>query len=601
MTYTFKLARRLAVSRRLVVLIALALAAACSGDTTSPDPDPVASTAPVSLQVSPRSVTVEVGQRVQFRAHNRIGDRSDAGSTLIAWTATGGVIHTDGTFSSSVSGTFKVVGRGRGRKQSDTSTVVVVPPIVDLVRVEVTPGAVTLEPGAQRAFTATGYLSDSSTAPIGVNWSATGGAVDAGGVYTADSTAGAYRIIATNIAGTLADTAVVTIPAPPAPPSPPSATLAQVFVSPASLSLATGATGRFSVYGRDSNGDSVAVAVTFSATGGTITPDGLYTAGPNAGTFRVVATADSRADTSVVSLTKTLAGGTATGVFFGPYNLYGGGASGPSSWSTPLPGSDIYSMSMDFLAPAGVLERIASARERHLKLITTMTGGSHDRYKTNGVFDITKWTAVMDAYNTPTIKAAVAAAVADGTIIGNVVMDEPQNTSPDNSWGPAGTMTKSRVDQMCGYVKSIFPTLPAGVVHDHTVFQPDQNYAICDFIISQYRWAKTKGDIAAFRDGGLAWAKRSGVAIAFSLNILDGGIPTTVAGSCAYGVGTYGYNCRMSPTQVRDWGQALGTSACALTMWRYDSAFMSNPANVQAFKDVAATLAKAPARSCRRP
>jgi hypothetical protein len=35
-------------------------------------------------------------------------------------------------------------------------------------------------------------------------------------------------------------------------------------------------------------------------------------------------------------------------------------------------------------------------------------------------------------------------------------------------------------------------------------------------------------------------------------------------------------------------------------VWRYDATFMANLANQQAFRDVGARLATAPAKSCRR-
>jgi hypothetical protein len=56
----------------------------------------------------------------------------------------------------------------------------------------------------------------------------------------------------------------------------------------------------------------------------------------------------------------------------------------------------------------------------------------------------------------------------------------------------------------------------------------------------------------------------------------------------------------MTADQVREWGTVLGSAGCALTMWRYDPSFMAKPENQQAFKDVAAALAKAPATPCRR-
>ena len=56
-------------------------------------------------------------------------------------------------------------------------------------------------------------------------------------------------------------------------------------------------------------------------------------------------------------------------------------------------------------------------------------------------FDRAKWNAVMAKFNTATIKNAVAKAVADGTVIGATVMDEPytSGTGNKNTWGPPGT------------------------------------------------------------------------------------------------------------------------------------------------------------------
>src|SRR4051794_23662892 len=53
---------------------------------------------------------------------------------------------------------------------------------------------------------------------------------------------------------------------------------------------------------RGAAGDSAAVAVAFSATGGSITSAGLYTAGVAPGAYRVIATARGLADTAVVTL-----------------------------------------------------------------------------------------------------------------------------------------------------------------------------------------------------------------------------------------------------------------------------------------------------------
>lgn len=352
--------------------------------------------------------------------------------------------------------------------------------------------------------------------------------------------------------------------------------------------------------------DSLAVAVSFRATGGTITAGGLYTAGPTAGTYAIVATAGRLADTARVTLAAPSATPAPvtrqssparsdptdrTGI---PFGLFGG-------WDgrSPRRNTEPFTLFIGGYTSANLLPRLKAARARGIRLILAMTGGAHDKYKTDGVFDMARWRSVMDGYNTAAIREEVAARVADGTIIGNSVMDEPHNTSADNTWGPAGTMTKARVDSMCAYVKDIFPTLPVGVVHDHRAFEPAKDYAVCEFVVSQYREAK--GPVTDFRDGGLGLAARGNLAIAFSLNILDGGsrvegCPEPETG----GRGTYRANCRMTPDQIREFARVLGPAACALSMWRYDPAFMAKPENQAAFRDVAAHLATLPAKPCTR-
>jgi hypothetical protein len=263
--------------------------------------------------------------------------------------------------------------------------------------------------------------------------------------------------------------------------------------------------------------------------------------------------------------------------------------------------------------PATLLARLATARSRGLRMVTSMTGGARANYLTGGVFDMAKWKARMDAFDTPEIKAAVARAVSEGTLIGNSVMDEPFNLgnpgNEANGWGPRGTMSKARVDSLCGYAKGIFPSLPQGVFHDYTM-AADSSYLVCDFITTQYRVAK--GLVTEYRDGALALCARDHHACSFGLNVLDGGIPAKrkpgqtdyAVGDCPLtttgGQGTYFPNCRMTPLQVREAGRVLGSAGCFLTGFRYDSVFMAKPENQQAVRDIVATLATQSPTSCIR-
>lgn len=56
----------------------------------------------------------------------------------------------------------------------------------------------------------------------------------------------------------------------------------------------------------------------------------------------------------------------------------------------------------------------------------------------------------------------------------------------------------------------------------------------------------------------------------------------------------------MTAEQVREAGRVLGPAGCFLAGWRYDSAFMAQPQNQQAFRDVIATLSARPATNCIR-
>jgi hypothetical protein len=673
MTYTFKLSRRLAVSHYgLFALLTIGTGCA-AGDAVAPtevattDAGVDARDRDAVIDVTPDTLTLEVDQSVRFTGRVR-SPSTDTANVAVEWSATGGNISSDGTFTSSTVGSFKIV--GRGRKQADTSVVVVVAPQPTLASITLTPTTASVVAGATQQFATVAKLSDGSTTTVGLTWTATGGSIDAAGKYTAGPTAGQYQVIVANTDRTIADTAAVTVTVP-AP------VLSSVVLTPASYSLLAGTTKQLAAYGRMSNGDSVAVAVTYSATGGTIASNGLYTAGSSAGTYRVIAAAAggpadtaavtvtvpapvltsvvltpasyslttgttkqfaaygrmSNGDSVAVAVTYSATGGTiasnglyTAGSSAGTYRVIAAAAGGPAdtaamTLNAPVPSGTLgvpfgaYTMlnssasvaslnlSIDSYSASDILTKISSARTKGLHLFLAMTGGAHSNYLTNGVFDRAKWNAKMDTYNTSTIKSAIAAGVADGTILGASVMDEPNvsGAGDGNTWGPVGTMTKLRVDSLCSYVKNIFPTLPTGVVQRYDVFEPTKSYRVCGFMVNQY--SSKIGSVSTFRDGALAMGQRDGMAIVFSLNVLDGGTPDldgTVDCIGTGGVGTYGTNCRMTAQQVRDFGKVLGAAGCALLMWQYDSTFMTRTDNLQAFSDVASLLSTLPAKSCTR-
>lgn len=266
-------------------------------------------------------------------------------------------------------------------------------------------------------------------------------------------------------------------------------------------------------------------------------------------------------------------------------------------------GPQPFTASQNFISADTLILQINAARNKRHRLMLAMTGGPSTRYTTNGQFDMTKWKNAMNTYNKSALKTAVAAAVADGTVIGNQMIDEPET----RRWGTV--LTKPKIDQMAAHVKTIFPTLPVGLNHGPPGYQwrSWERYTKVDYVLYQYNHFFTSGNVVAWRDAVLAQARRDGVTPALSLNILNGGKQDRgdgkydCAGSEQGGLGTRYPNCAMSPDQLRNWGKALMPYGCFMMMWQFDGAYMSKSANQVAFKDLAAVAASKPRRSCRRP
>jgi hypothetical protein len=312
--------------------------------------------------------------------------------------------------------------------------------------------------------------------------------------------------------------------------------------------------------------------------------------GPDSSTSADTTSADT------VSVADSLAQGSAvlyTGIPYGPTALW-------ATTTTLKWGPAPFTVSQDNTLANAIVARINAARQQRQRLVIAMTGGLASEFKTDGKFDLGKWKARMNTFNTLAIKNAVAAAVADGTIVGNKLIDEPETTK----WG--GVMTKPLIDQMATYVKNMFPTLPVGVNMGAPGYRwrTWERFKVVDYVLSQYQWRNNQGNVGAWRDAVLAWTRSEGVTPAFSLNILDGGVvDNTGTWDCAGtgGKGTLYRDCRMTADQVRTWGRAIGPYGCVMLMWQYDDVFMSKSTNQSAFRDVASLLASKPRRSCRRP
>jgi hypothetical protein len=331
MTYTFKLSRRMAIAYCVpMLLIALTGILGCSpseptaatdsefsaydtdlgdpvlrGESDKPGKGHGRDRRLVKLVVTPDPATIAVGSSKRFTASAKLSDGS-AVDVKVTWSASGGTIDSSGLYTADSAGAYRVFARNESLQLADTASVTAGSQQASVTAVTLSPASVTLSPGSTQRFAATAKLSDGSTSPAEVTYSATGGSVTQDGVYTAGTTGGAFRVIAKQSGGTLADTTAVTISeTSTSPPPTGSPSVTAITLSPASVTLSPGGIQRMTATAKLSDGATSPANVTYQATGGSITSDGLYTAGQTAGTFRVIAmqSGGPLADTAVVTVT----------------------------------------------------------------------------------------------------------------------------------------------------------------------------------------------------------------------------------------------------------------------------------------------------------
>jgi len=249
----------------------------------------------VTVVLSTALDTIPQGGTLQLTAtpEDSIGDPLSrpitwsSGNTGVATVNGAGLVTGAGVGSTSITATS-------GGK-TGTMTIVVIQ--VPVASVTVTPPSPSVQVTKTVQLTATTRDAKGNTLTGRVvTWAAGNGnaTVNGTGLVTG-VTPGTSPITATSegINGTA--TATVTV----APP-----TLVRIIMSPDTATLNAGTSKQFSTVGKYSDSSTAAVTPSYTATGGSVTANGLYTAGANGGAFRVIATASGFADTSTVTVVK---------------------------------------------------------------------------------------------------------------------------------------------------------------------------------------------------------------------------------------------------------------------------------------------------------
>jgi uncharacterized protein YfcZ (UPF0381/DUF406 family) len=302
---------------------------------------------------------------------------------------------------------------------------------------------------------------------------------------------------------------------------------------------------------RPSPPDSNPPRVEFRATGGSITPSGLYTAGPAAGMFRVIATSGTLADTAAVRATGAPGSGSA-GMAFGAFDLL------PEQLAPP------FSSSVLSESPDHVLRHLAQARESGAKLIVNFAGGSFRHVQgTDGTFSYALWKARVDRFLP--LKNQIGEYVGDGTLLAFMLIDEPHSAS---SWG-GEIVPHAMLEQMARYSKSLWPDLTT-TVRSHATWLKGAKFRWASLDAAWAQYSARRGDVSAYVAENVAAAREAGLGLIVGMNVLDGG-----DGSSRQ-PGTYRGAYNMSPAELSAYGRVLAAHpyACSLQLWKYDPIFM---------------------------
>ena len=250
--------------------------------------------------------------------------------------------------------------------------------------------------------------------------------------------------------------------------------------------------------------------------------------------------------------------------------------------------NSVHTGSVRVISPSGLLTYLAQVRAKGGRVLIALAGGDRNLRNDDGTFSLTKWKAMLDRYRNVNFSSYIA----DGTIVGHYLIDEPHFTS---RWG-GQAIPQSTVEEAAKYSKQLWPTLT-------TIVNAPLNWLAA----SSISYTSLDAGWAMFRAGASSspstWAanqvtkaKKKGLGVFAGLNVLDGG-----NGSSGFH-GNLPSRWAMSADELRSYGSALLSQSyvCGFAMWTYSPAYYGRPDVKSAMAELS-TLARNHARtSCRQ-
>jgi hypothetical protein len=304
----------------------------------------------------------------------------------------------------------------------------------------------------------------------------------------------------------------------------------------------------------------VAVLLSASACGDSFDPETSTPADITSETTTLGSTVETAA-LDGPSLATSYAGGIAFGLFALPNGAVG----------------DIYNGVMKNIWPKYLRNDLATIKSRGGK-VALMFAGPEKYYKNaDGTFSFTKWKARIDMYKNIEFDSYIA----DGTVIGHYLIDEPQDR---NNW--AGTQVSQKtLEEMARYSKQLWPNMVT-IVRTWPDYLDDYSgsYQYLDAAWAQYA-ANRFPNAQDFINSNVSKAKAKGLALVVGLNLRDGS-PT---------------RGNMSASQVKSYGTALLSNSypCAFLSWKYDDNYLSTSAMRDAMRSLRNQAENRATKSCR--
>ncbi|HEY7614516.1 MAG TPA: hypothetical protein VH764_16060 [Gemmatimonadales bacterium] len=231
-----------------------------------------------------------------------------------------------------------------------------------------------------------------------------------------------------------------------------------------------------------------------------------------------------------------------------------------------------------------LLEALEAARRSNGRILVSFSGSSAEYTDSDG-FNLELWKRKVDEFRDLDLSGYVA----DGTLMGHYIMDEPQDT---RNWN-GHQVARAEIDEMARYSKEIWPGLPT-IIRGWAWYLKGYNYKYLDAAWAAYH--VRFGSIDQFIEENVGDAKAAGLALVVGLNVVAGGGDE----------GLPGYHTSknaMTASQLRTWGNALLDEpyGCAFFMFRFNPDYFARSDIQEAVADLSAKARRRENRSCLRP